>query len=53
MITAKISASGRITIPKAIREQLNLRPGTKVTLEVRSEALLVKRLVASAEKTEL
>ena len=42
MITVKVSADGRITIPKAIRERLKILPGTKLILEERGETLFMK-----------
>ena len=32
--TAKVTAKGQITIPKHVREKLNLRPGDKVRFEM-------------------
>lgn len=32
--TAKVTAKGQITIPKHVREKLNLRPGDKVRFEI-------------------
>lgn len=43
---ATISAKGQISIPKAIRERLNLKPGTQVALDVQGERLVIKRLVS-------
>ena len=40
--TVKISAYGRITIPKAIRERLHFWPGTELILEERGETLFMK-----------
>jgi AbrB family looped-hinge helix DNA binding protein len=40
-----VSSKGQIAIPKAIRDQLNLSEGAKLTLEVRgSEIVLSKEL---------
>ncbi len=36
-ITAKVTAGGRITIPKQVREALKLRPGDKVRFEVEDD----------------
>jgi AbrB family looped-hinge helix DNA binding protein len=42
---ATISTKGQIAIPKAVRERLNLKAGTQVSLDVRGESLVLKRLV--------
>jgi AbrB family looped-hinge helix DNA binding protein len=46
MTKATISAKGQISIPKAIRERLNLKPGTQVALDVQEEQIVMKRLVS-------
>jgi AbrB family looped-hinge helix DNA binding protein len=45
MITATVSSKGQIAIPKAVRERLNLKAGTELTIEVHGEALVMKRTV--------
>ena len=35
--TAKVTSKGQITIPKAVREKLNLRPGDKVRFEIEDD----------------
>jgi AbrB family looped-hinge helix DNA binding protein len=45
MTIATISSKGRIAIPKAVRERLNLKAGMEVSIDVQGEALVVKRLV--------
>lgn len=45
MITATISSKGQIAIPKAVRESLNLKAGTKISIDVQGEALVMRRLV--------
>ena len=47
MIKATISAKGQISIPKTIRERLNLKPGTQVALDVQGEQVVMKRLVSA------
>ncbi|MBS1830810.1 MAG: AbrB/MazE/SpoVT family DNA-binding domain-containing protein [Acidobacteria bacterium] len=47
MTKATISASGQLRIPKAIRERLNLRPGTQVALDVQDHQVVLKPLVTS------
>jgi AbrB family looped-hinge helix DNA binding protein len=46
MTTATISAEGQIAIPEAVRERLNLKPGTEVAIEVQGEALVMRRVLA-------
>jgi AbrB family looped-hinge helix DNA binding protein len=41
-MTTRISSKGQIAIPKPIREQLDLREGTEVSLEIRGHLLILK-----------
>lgn len=43
---ATVSSKGQIAIPKAIRDRLNLKPGTQIAFEVQGEQLVMKRLVS-------
>jgi len=45
MTKATISSKGYIAIPKAVRERLNLKAGTEVSIDVQGEALVMKRFV--------
>jgi AbrB family looped-hinge helix DNA binding protein len=45
MTTATISSKGQIAIPKAVRDRLNLKAGTKVVIDVQGEALVMRRVV--------
>ena len=45
MIKARVSSKGQIAIPKTVRERLNLKPGTELSIDVEGEALVIKRLV--------
>jgi AbrB family looped-hinge helix DNA binding protein len=38
-----VSSKGQIAIPKAIRDALNLSEGTKLTLEVRGQELVLSK----------
>ncbi len=46
MTKATVSTKGQISIPKKIRERLNLKPGTLVVLDVQGEQVVMKRLVS-------
>lgn len=43
MATATLTSKGQITLPKAVRTQLNLRPGDQLRFEARSDGTLVGR----------
>ena len=45
MTKTTISAKGQIVIPKTVRERLNLKAGTEVSIDVQGEAIVMKRLV--------
>ena len=45
MTIATVSSKGQIAIPKAVRERLNLKPGTELEIDVQGEALVMKRTV--------
>jgi AbrB family looped-hinge helix DNA binding protein len=45
MTKATISSKGRIVIPKAVRERLNVKAGTEVSIDVQGEALVMKKTV--------
>jgi AbrB family looped-hinge helix DNA binding protein len=45
MTKATISSKGQIAIPKAVRQRLNLKTGTEVSIDVQGEALVMRRLV--------
>jgi AbrB family looped-hinge helix DNA binding protein len=45
MTTATISASGQIAIPKAVRDQLRLEAGAQLSIDVRGEDLVLRRVV--------
>lgn len=45
MAKATISSKGQIAIPKAVRERLNLKAGTEVSIDVQGEALVMKKTV--------
>jgi len=46
MTTATITSKGQIAIPKAVRDRLNLKAGTEVVIEVRGDALVMKKVAA-------
>ena len=45
MTQTTISLKGQIVIPKAVRQRLNLKAGTQVSIDVQGESLVMKRLV--------
>jgi AbrB family looped-hinge helix DNA binding protein len=45
MTKTTMSSKGQISIPKAVRERLNLKAGTEISIDVQGEALVMKRLV--------
>jgi AbrB family looped-hinge helix DNA binding protein len=46
MTKATVSSKGQIAIPKAVRERLNLKPGTELEIEVQGQTLVMKRVVS-------
>jgi len=42
-MTSTISAKGQITVPKAVRDELGLRPGTTVEFELTAEGALLRK----------
>jgi AbrB family looped-hinge helix DNA binding protein len=42
-MTSTISAKGQITVPKAVRDKLGLRPGVRVEFELTSEGALLRK----------
>jgi AbrB family looped-hinge helix DNA binding protein len=42
MIKTTISAEGQIAIPLAVRERLNLKAGSEVSIDVKDEAIVLK-----------
>jgi AbrB family looped-hinge helix DNA binding protein len=45
MTKATVSSKGQIAIPKAVRERLNLKPGTELEIDVQGQTLIMKRVV--------
>jgi AbrB family looped-hinge helix DNA binding protein len=45
MTKITMSSKGQVSIPKAVRERLNLKTGTEISIDVQGEALVMKRLV--------
>ncbi len=43
METVTVSSKGQIAIPKQVREALNLAEGTKLTLEVRGQEIVLSK----------
>jgi AbrB family looped-hinge helix DNA binding protein len=47
MTKTTMSSTGQVNIPEAMRERLNLRAGTEISIDVQGEALVMKRLSRS------
>jgi AbrB family looped-hinge helix DNA binding protein len=47
MQIAKLGRRGQMTLPSPIRKQLNLEEGTRVSLEVKDDTIVVRPLGAS------
>jgi antitoxin PrlF len=42
-MTSTISSKGQITVPKAVRDRLGLRPGTTVVFEPTADGVLLRK----------
>jgi len=42
-MTSTISSKGQITVPKAVRDRLGLRPGTRVAFEVTADGAIMRK----------
>jgi AbrB family looped-hinge helix DNA binding protein len=42
-MTSTISSKGQITVPKAVRDQLGLRPGARVDFELTAHGVLMRK----------
>ena len=42
-MTSTISSKGQITVPRAVRARLGLRPGTRVAFELTAEGALLRK----------
>lgn len=42
-MTSTISSKGQITVPKAVRDKLGLRPGTTVEFEPTADGVLLRK----------
>lgn len=47
MTETTLSAEGQISIPKAILERLHLEPGTRLSLDVQGQQLILERLASA------
>ena len=47
MTKTTISANGEVALPEAVRERLNLKAGTEVSIDVQGEAVVMKRAAGS------
>jgi AbrB family looped-hinge helix DNA binding protein len=44
-MTVRLSSKGQIAIPARIRQQLNLRQGTELSITVEGEGLILRKLL--------
>lgn len=44
MAQTVVSSRGQVVLPKALRDKLHWKPGTKLTIEDRPDGLLLKRV---------
>ena len=52
-ISAKITSKGQITVPKEVREALNVGKGDRVVFEAREDGFVVKRGLKSEDRFDL
>jgi len=45
MLKAKMSSKGQIAIPKPVREKLDLREGTEVSILVQGQNVILRKIV--------
>jgi AbrB family looped-hinge helix DNA binding protein len=43
ILTSTLSSKGQITVPKAVRDQLGLRPGARVDFELTAQGVLMRK----------
>jgi antitoxin PrlF len=51
MITAKISSKGQITLPRRIRQALDVKPGERVLFVVEQERVVLRPMGPSTAET--
>lgn len=49
MFTVKVSVRGQITVPKKLRDKLDLRPGDRVKIDIDGEEVIFRLLKLSNE----
>jgi AbrB family looped-hinge helix DNA binding protein len=51
MATTRVSSKGQVIIPKAVRDALNVTPGTELEVEQHPEGVLLKIIAPSKRYT--
>ena len=49
MTTITLSGKGQFTLPSDIRKKANLRPGTKIDVELRNDEIILRRVKSLRE----
>ncbi|MHA1619659.1 MAG: AbrB/MazE/SpoVT family DNA-binding domain-containing protein [Promethearchaeota archaeon] len=50
MIIGKLSKKGQISIPKDIRNQIDLRPGDAISFVIRSNKIILEKITPSVDR---
>jgi len=53
VLTAKVTSKGQLTVPKAIREQMNVEPGDEILFVQRSDSIQLQRIPQEVSPDDL